>query len=95
MIKVRLPLCAALLLLPATAFAAPAADGSGLNDEGAKVTQVGETRLIEFGEGDSIEGETLRPEGAPVRGSRRGKLESMISIRTEFIPLLIKLSADI
>ncbi len=91
MSKFLLPLCAALLLLPAAAFAAPAAS----NDEGARVDDSGEVRELIFDDGDNVDGETLSPTGAHVGGIRHKELESMITIRPHFLPELVRLSADI
>lgn len=89
-------LCAALLLLPATSFAAPAPGaGSPANDEGAKVTQTDTVRELIFDTGDSVEGETLKPGGANIQGKVNKRHRSMISIRGEFLPQLITLSRDI
>jgi len=90
-------LCAALLLLPSTSFAAPAGSGDGaqLNEEGATVSQAGPVREVIFGDADSIEGEVLRPGGVIVNATAHRRLESMISIRGDFLPQLITLSADI
>jgi hypothetical protein len=96
MTKTLLPLCAALLLFPATGFAAPASgDGSYVNDEGARVTQNGETREIVIDDGESIDGELLRANGEDLSGRPGLTHKNMISIRVNFLSQIIKLSADI
>jgi hypothetical protein len=87
------PLCA-LLLLPALASAAPAERYD--SDEGARITEAGDgTREIVIDDDEAIEGEVLVPGGVQIN-SRKGKVHrSMITIRGEFIPLLIGLSNDI
>ena len=96
MTKTLLPLCAALLLFPATSFAAPASgDGSYVNDEGARVTQNGEVRELVIDDGDDINGDTFRGFGENVHTRVPGKHASMITIRTNFLTQLINLSADI
>lgn len=93
--KSLLPLCAALLLMPTIASAAPAPQHYD-PDEGANVTEGSDgTRHIEILDGDSIEGEKLQPGGVNVRGMQGKKHASMISIRGEFIPELLKLATDI
>lgn len=95
MTKILLPLCAALLLIPATSFAAPASDGSYVNDEGARVTQKGEVREVIIEDGEEIDGDDLKPTGENLLGARRTGHASMISIRTDFLAQLSRLSADI
>lgn len=87
------PLCA-LLLLPATASAAPAERYD--SDEGARIIEAADgTREIVIDDDEAIEGEVLVPGGIQVN-SRKGKEHrSMIGIRGEFIPMLIWLSNDI
>ena len=91
MTKYLLPLCAALLLLPTAASAAPAAT----TDEGGKVSQGAETRQIIFDKDDNVDGEVLKPGGVNV-GGRIAKIHSsMIGIRGDFINQLVRLSDDI
>src|SRR5690554_2445234 len=86
------PLCAALILLPASSFAAPASsDGSYTNDEGATVT----VREVVIDDGDSIEGEILSAEGKQIRGTMHDRHKSLISLRAQFTAQLIALSNDI
>jgi predicted ribosome-associated RNA-binding protein Tma20 len=86
-----LPLCAALLLIPSVAFAAPAST----NEEGATVNDDGAVRAIIFGTDDEIEGEVLKPGGVQVGGAIAQVHRSMIGVRGEFIDKLIALSYDI
>ena len=92
MTKYLLPLCAALLLLPATASAAPAGD---LNEEGARVDKSGAVTVLEFGDGDNVDGEVLSPNGANIAGRMAKVHKSMITIRGVFTPELIRLANDI
>ena len=91
MTKYLLPLCAALLLLPSVAFAAPAE----ANEEGATVNNEGPVRELIFEIGDELQGEVLEPGGTNVGGAVAKKHATMIGIRGEFIPELIALSYDI
>jgi hypothetical protein len=95
MTKTLLPLCAALLLFPATSFAAPASDGSYVNDEGARVTQNGEVREIVIDDGEDIDGDSLKPIGENLSGRGLTGHASMITLRRDFLAQLINLSADI
>ena len=83
MTKYLLPLCAALLLLPTVALAAPAS-----NDDAPM-------REIVIEDDDNIEGEVLKPGGVHVGGAAAKRHANMIGIRGEFIPMLIKLSNDV
>lgn len=87
------PLCA-LLLIPATASAAPAERYD--SDEGARITEAADgTREIVIDDDETVQGEVMVPGGIQVN-SRKGKAHrSLITIRGEFIPLLIGLSNDI
>lgn len=96
MTKTLLPICAALLLFPATGFAAPASDdGSYINDEGARVTQNGEVREIVIDDGESVDGELFRAMGEDLGGRPPLVHNSMINLRVNFLAQLNKLSADI
>jgi hypothetical protein len=87
-----LSLAAALLLLPTTALAAPAA--TPRNDEGAEVRETEGGREFIF-ELDNVEGEVLLPNGANIGGRKSEEHASMIGIRGQFINQLIWLSNDI
>jgi hypothetical protein len=87
-------LCAALLLLPSAAFAAPTSSPSR-NDEGAEVKTDGPVRELIFGEDEDIEGEVLNPNGVNIGGRRAQDHANMIGIRGQFIAQLIALSNDI
>jgi hypothetical protein len=91
--KTQLPLlCAALLLLPSLALAAPS---DKRNDEGASVTDNGITREVIFDIEDNVDGEVLSPNGANVGSHRAKEHASMIGIRGQFLAQLSKLSNDI
>jgi hypothetical protein len=89
-----LTLCAALLLLPTTALAAPAS--APRNDEGAAVSERdGNVRELIFDTEDTVDGEVLLPNGVNVGGNVAKEHASMIGIRGQFINHLIALSNDI
>jgi hypothetical protein len=92
-----LTLCAALLLLPTTALAAPATTAAATprNDEGAAVREQGVDRELIFDIGDSIDGEVLLPNGVNVPGRVAKDHANMIGIRGQFLAQLEWLSNDI
>ena len=92
MTKYLLPLCAALLLIPTVASAAPASQ-AGQTDEDALVSD-GLVREYDF-EGDDVEGEKLQPGGVNVTGRIAKDHENMITIRGDFVDKMIMLSFDI
>lgn len=92
--KTLLPLCAALLLFPATSFAAPA-DGSHINEEGARVIDNGTVREVIIDDGEDIDGELFKAMGEDLSGRPGLVHKNMISIRTNFLMQLSRLSADL
>lgn len=90
-------LCAALLLTPALALAAPANAGETWvdNDEGALVSEQSDGTREYIMEDDTVDGENFKPGGTQVRGVQGIRHESMISIRKEFLPHLYELTLDI
>jgi hypothetical protein len=94
--KTLLPLCAALLLFPATSLAAPApSDGSYVNDEGSRVIQTGEVREVIIDDGEDIDGELLKAMGEDLNGRAGLTHKNMISVRTNFLSQLLELSTDL
>lgn len=86
-------LCA-LLLLPASASAAPAERYD--SDEGARISEAADgTREIVIDDDEAIEGESLVPGGVNIIGRMSTRHRSLISVRGEFLPQLIALSHDI
>jgi hypothetical protein len=41
-------------------------------------------------DGDDVEGNLVRPDGESITGERRGKTSSLINIRSDFIPEMLK-----
>ena len=94
--KTLLPLCAALLLFPVTGFAAPAPnDGSYVNDEGARVIQTGEVRELIIDDGEDIDGELFKAMGEDLNGRPGLTHKNLITLRTNFLSQMIKLSTDL
>lgn len=79
-----------LALAPALASAAPAAS------KGAAAARKGEPAplVLEY-ENDTVGGESLRPEGADVQHRGKTQRESLIKVRTHFIPQMLKMAIDV
>lgn len=85
-----LTLCAALILLPTTALAAPAR-----NDEGALVSEKDGVRVLIIEDSDTVDGEVLKPDGFQVNSRIAEDHANLIGIRGHFRDYLIRLSNDI
>ena len=75
-------------LLGSSAFAQPAPKG------GDKGGGAGKVKVYDFS-GDTIEGDLVKPEGTDVSVTDFGKHSSLIKIRTNFIPEIIKSAEDL
>lgn len=76
---------ALILFVTGTAVAQPKAGG----DKGA-----GKTKVYDF-TGDTIEGDLVKPEGSTVDARDFAKHSSLIRIRKDFIPEIIKSAEDL
>src|SRR5678815_2472604 len=79
---------AAVLLIGGVAAAQPAAKG------GDKAPPPGKTKVYDFS-GDTIEGDLIKPEGSTVDARDFSKHSSLIRIRHDFIPEIIKSAEDL
>lgn len=79
---------ALVVLVGSSAFAQPAPKGGGDKGGGGKV------KVYDFS-GDTIEGDLVKPEGTDVSVTDFGKHSSLIKIRTNFIPEIIKSAEDL
>jgi hypothetical protein len=80
---------AGIVLVGGVAVAQPAkGGGGGKGDAGGKV------KVYDFS-GDTIEGDLVKPEGTDVSVTDFGKHSSLIKIRTNFIPEIIKSAEDL
>lgn len=77
-----------LLLVGGTSFAQPAPKG------GDKAAGSGKVKVYDFS-GDTIEGDLVKPEGTDVSVTDFGKHSSLIKIRKDFIPEIIKSAEDL
>lgn len=85
-----------LLALPVSAMAQddlPTA-GEATGDAGGGDVQYKKETTYDF-EGDDVEGALVKPDGADVQGERHGKTSSLIKIRADFIPEMLKSVEDI
>ncbi|MBA3460774.1 MAG: hypothetical protein H0T46_12475 [Deltaproteobacteria bacterium] len=76
---------AGILMVGGVAVAQPAKGG----DKGA-----GKVKVYDFS-GDTIEGDLVKPEGTDVSVTDFGKHSSLIKIRKDFIPEIIKSAEDL
>jgi len=79
---------AAILLVGGIASAQPAAKG------GNQAPPPGKTKVYDFS-GDTIEGDLIKPEGSTVDARDFSKHSSLINIRKDFIPEIIKSAEDL
>jgi hypothetical protein len=77
-----------VLFTAGSAAAQPAAGGGG----GGK--DAGKTKVYDFS-GDTIEGDLVKPEGSTVDARDFAKHSSLIRIRKDFIPEIIKSAEDL
>jgi hypothetical protein len=81
--------CLVLVLIGGVASAQPA-PGKPADKAGAP----GKTKVYDFS-GDTIEGDLVKPEGSTVDARDFAKHTSLIRIRTNFIPEIIKSAEDL
>ena len=88
--KKMLCVFAAIALVGGVAVAQPAKGGGGGKDGGGG----GKVKVYDFS-GDTIEGDLVKPEGTDVSVTDFGKHSSLIKIRKDFIPEIIKSAEDL
>ena len=79
---------ALILFVTGTAVAQPKGGG------GDKAQPAGKTKVYDF-TGDTIEGDLIKPEGSTVDARDFAKHSSLIRIRKDFIPEIIKSAEDL
>ncbi|RDV38668.1 hypothetical protein DV096_07615 [Bradymonadaceae bacterium TMQ3] len=78
------------MILPATSFA------QSLPEAGAASGQAGDEGVVYQEEttydfdGEDLTGNLIRPDGENITGDQRGKTSSLINIRQDFIPEMLK-----
>ncbi|MBA3403497.1 MAG: hypothetical protein H0U13_02255 [Gemmatimonadaceae bacterium] len=80
-----------LVLFAGVASAQPAPKGGGGGDKGGGT---GKVKVYDFS-GDTIEGDLVKPEGSTVDARDFAKHNSLIKIRKDFIPEIIKSAEDL
>ena len=80
-----------LLFFVSTAVAQPKGGGGGSKDSGGGA---GKVKVYDFS-GDTIEGDLIKPEGSTVDARDFAKHSSLITIRKDFIPEIIKSAEDL
>lgn len=81
---------ASLLLLVGVAAAQPKAGGGNKDSGGGG----GKVKVYDFS-GDTIEGDLIKPEGSTVDARDFAKHGSLITIRKDFIPEIVKSAEDL
>jgi hypothetical protein len=71
----------------------PVPEATGGEDEGQEVQYKKET-VYDF-EDDLVEGNLIKPDGALVGGELHGKRSSLIKIRADFVPEMLKSVEDL
>lgn len=85
-----------MMLLPAAAFAQDALPtaGAAMGGGGGGDVVYKEKTVYDF-EGDDVEGALVKPDEANISGEHHGKTSSLIKIRQDFIPEMLKSVEDI
>lgn len=78
---IRLTVLVSFLMVPGLAFAQSGADQGGADSQ--EVTE------YNF-DGEDLTGGLMRPDGERFTGDQRGKTSSLINIRQDFIPEMLK-----
>lgn len=86
----QLLLIGAFVLSSTTVFAQslPTA-GAARGDQGDGNVVYKEETVYDF-DGDDVEGNLVKPDGTNITGDQRGKTSSLINIRSDFIPEMLK-----
>ncbi|HRI08096.1 MAG TPA: hypothetical protein PKW35_09770 [Nannocystaceae bacterium] len=87
-------LLAALLVAPATPTAANAEDADARARVQGANRPSGITAIYEF-DNDTVDGETLSPEGVPIPGNRRTRLPSLLQLRGHFVDKVVRMANDV
>lgn len=94
----RLVLLLSLALVPAAASAAPATAANKAveaeADAAARKAAAGPVRVYDF-DNDTVPGESLRPDHERVDARPIGGRESLIKVRTHFIPQMLHMANDV
>ncbi len=87
---IQLLLMGAFVLSSTTVFAqALPTAGAARGDQGDGNVVYKEETVYDF-DGDDVEGNLVKPDGTNITGDQRGKTSSLINIRSDFIPEMLK-----
>lgn len=81
-------------ILSAPAFAIGQEAGEARSGSAGGGTQVKETTKYDFA-GDDVTGNLVKPDGSNIQGEQHGKTSSLIDIRSDFIPEMLKTVEDL
>jgi len=81
-----------LLAFPATGIAQEA--GAAESNQTGGGSQVKETTTYDFS-GDDVSGNLVKPSGSNIQGNKHGKTSSLIDIRSDFVPEMLKTVEDL
>ncbi len=92
----RLIIAILIALVPATAAAQNSLPTAGeATGEANSDTSAAKVREMIFDEGETVEGGVIRPLGDGVKGEVHGKTSSIVKVRSDFVPELLKSVDDI
>lgn len=83
-----------ILSAPALAVAQEAGEARSGGTGGGGETQVKKTTRYDFA-GDDVTGNLVKPDGSNIQGEQHGKTSSLINIRSDFIPEMLKTVEDL
>ncbi len=84
---IQLLLMGAFVLSSTTVYAQTA--GAARGDQGDGNVVYKDETVYDF-DGDDVEGNLVKPDGTNITGDQRGKTSSLINIRSDFIPEMLK-----
>lgn len=85
-------LAVGLLALPMTGFAQEA--GAAKSGQSGGGTKVKKKTTYDFS-GDDVSGNLVKPSGSNIQGNKHGKTSSLIDIRSDFVPEMLKTVEDL
>ncbi len=93
-LSLPLGLILGILLIAGSALAQPATTTPATTPEGASSVEYTKNTEYDF-EDDLVEGSFVRPEGEYFSAQKRGRHSSLIRIRRDFVPEMLKSAEDI
>lgn len=87
-------LVAGLVAFPMTGLAQEAGAAKSSQGGGGGGSNVKETTKYDFS-GDDVTGDLVKPSGSNIQGNKHGKTSSLIDIRSDFVPEMLKTVEDL